>query len=89
MTRFLHEECKAIALRWIKDNPECAMKVFRPGRNTPELTYLGAPIEADFELSYANLAPHVTQVLDLAAPIEGAGGAVELVVIKERTVKVF
>ena len=58
----------AIPLRWIHNDIESARKVFGPG-----LTYLGAPIQADFKLSYEALAPYVTEVLDLAAPLEGAG----------------
>ena len=60
-------------LRWVKNNVEGSKFAFGPGRFTPELTYLGAPIFSDFELSYETLAPYVTKVLDLVAPLEGAG----------------
>jgi hypothetical protein len=70
-------------LRWVKDDVEGAKFAFI------NLTYLGAPIIADFELSYENLAPYVTKVLDLAAPLEGAGVTVKLVEIKGGVVKVW
>lgn len=72
----------------VNDLPSAEI-VFGGGRSTPPLTYLGAPIHADFELSYAALAPYVNAVLDLAAPIEGAGLSVVLVEIKDGKVKVF
>ena len=50
---------------------------------------MGAPINADFELSYESLAPYVTKVLDLAAPLEGAGLIIKLVEIKGGEVKVW
>lgn len=78
-----------IPLRWIKNDVEGAKFAFGGGRATPELTYLGAPIDADFELSYENLAPYVTAVLDLTAPLEGAGLVIKLVEIKEGKVKVW
>lgn len=53
------------------------------------LTYLGAPILADFELSYEALAPYVCRVLDLAAPLEGAGLSVKLVEIEGGSVRVW
>jgi hypothetical protein len=62
--------------------------VFGGGCVSHELTYLGVPIEADFELTYENLAPYVTQVLDLAAPIEGCGNFVKSIIIKNGTVEV-
>ena len=68
-----------IPLRWIKNDVANAKIAFGPGRvETPELTYLGAPIHADFELSYESLAPYVTEVLDQAAPLEGSGGKVKV-----------
>lgn len=79
----------AIPLRWIKNDLEGARSTFGPGRFTPALTYLGAPIQADFELNYENLAPYVITVLDLAAPLEGAGLTVKLVEIKGGKVKVW
>jgi hypothetical protein len=52
------------------------------------MTYLGAPVEADFPLSYESLAPYVAEVLDQAAPIEGAGLGIHSVQIKNGQVKV-
>jgi hypothetical protein len=46
-----------IPLRWVKNDVEGAKFAFGGGRVSPELTYLGAPIHTDFELSYENLAP--------------------------------
>ena len=80
---------KTIPLRWVKDNVEGAKFAFGGGPTTKELTYLGAPINADFELSYESLAPYVTKVLNLAAPLEGAGLTVKLVEIKGGEVKVW
>jgi hypothetical protein len=74
---------ETIPLRWIKDDIEGAKFTF------VNLTYLGAPINVDFELSYENLAPYVTKVLDLAALLEGAGLTVKLVEIKGGVVKVW
>lgn len=79
----------SIPLRWVKNDAESAEKAFGPGRVTPAFTYLGAPIQADFELTYANLAPYVTEVLDQAAPLEGAGVGIKLVEIKNGQVKVW
>lgn len=76
-------------LRWVKNNVEGAKFAFGPGRFTPELTYFGAPIFSDFELSYETLAPYVTKVLDLAAPLEGADLQIRLVEIKNGIVKVW
>ena len=76
-------------LRWVKDNVEGAKFAFGGGRRSPEYTYLGAPINADFQLTYENLAPYVTKVLDLAAPLEGAGLTIKLVEIKGGVVKVW
>lgn len=59
--------------------------VFGGGRVSPELTYLGAPIEADFEVTYENLAPYVRRVLDLTAAIED----VKSVKIKNGVVEVI
>lgn len=59
------------------------------GELRPELTYCGAPIRADFELSYEALAPYVTEVLDKAAALEGAGAEVALVEIRGGKVKVW
>lgn len=78
-----------IPTRWIKNDVANAKIAFGPGRATSEFTYLGAPISADFELSYENLAPYVTEVLDQAAPLEGAGVSVKLVEIKNGRVKVW
>ena len=61
-----------------------AKQVFGGGRVSSELTYLGVPIEADFEITYENLAPYVRRVLDLAAPIEGCGNLVQSVKNQER-----
>jgi hypothetical protein len=63
-----------IKLRWIHNNTGDAKKCFGGGRYASEFTYLGAPILADFELSYENLAPYVTEVLDL----EIKGGKVKV-----------
>ncbi len=76
-----------IPLRWIKNDIEGAKFAFRD--NGTEFTYLSAPISADFELSYESLAPYVTQVLDMAAPLEGHGLMIRLVEIKNNTVKVW
>jgi hypothetical protein len=65
------------------------VKVLKYGKTHIEFTYLGTPINADFELSYESLAPYVTKVLDLAAPLEGAGLTVRLVEIKGGIVKVW
>jgi hypothetical protein len=62
--------------------------VFGEGRSSPPLTYLGAPIDADFELSFEALAPYVVKVLDLAAPYEGGGHVVKRVEIKNGEVRV-
>lgn len=78
-----------IPLRWVKNDIEGAKFAFGGGRVSPELTYLGAPIHADFELSYESLAPYVTQVLDIAASLEGAGLDVKLVEIKGGVVEVW
>lgn len=81
-------ECKACG-----EVHECprvgyARLVFGGGRTTPPFTYLGAQIEADFELTYENLAPYARKVLDLAAPIEGVGRYVSRVKIKDGKVEV-
>lgn len=78
-----------VDLRWVKNDIEGAHFAFGEGRATPALTYLGAPIQADFKLSFESLAPFVTEVLDQAAPLEGAGLHVKLVEIKEGVVKVW
>ena len=65
-----------------------AKQVFGGGRVSPELTYLGVQIEADFEITYENLAPYVRRVLDLAAPIEGVYGFVHSIKIKNGVVEV-
>lgn len=78
-----------IPLRWVQNNIEGAKFAFGAGRTTPELTYRGAPIRADFPLSYEALAPFVTEVLDQAAPLEGAGIDVKLVEIQNGVVKVW
>lgn len=75
--------------RWVKNDVEGARFAFGGGRATPEFTYLGAPIQADFELSYEALAPYVTPVLDRAAALEGAGLVVRLVEIQAGKVKVW
>ena len=79
----------SIPLRWIGNDLKGAVFAFGGGRASPELTYLGAPIQADFEISYENLAPYVTSVLDQAALLEGAGLPVKLVEIKLGAVKVW
>jgi hypothetical protein len=78
-----------IPLRWIQNDVENAKIAFGGGRVTPPFSYLGAPIHADFELTYEALAPYVTAVLDLAAPLEGAGMSVALVEIRDGKVRVF
>lgn len=77
---------ESIPLRWVQNTVEGAKFAFGEG---PELKYLGAPIQADFELSHESLAPFVTAVLDQAAPLEGAGLDVRLVEIKGGQVKVW
>ena len=81
-------EKEIIPLKWIKNNLEGSKFAFG-SHGCPELTYLGAPINADFELSFEALAPYVTQVLDQAAPLEGAGITIKLVEIKNGVVKVW
>ena len=76
-------------LRWVKNDVEGARFAFGGGRASPPLTYLGAPIRADFELTFENLAPFVTEVLDQAAPIEGSGLSVKLVEIEGGRVHVW
>lgn len=70
------------------NTPKSAEVVFGGGRVSLPLTYLGAPIQADFELSFEALAPYVTHVLDMVAPIEGSGRRVTLVTIKNGVVTV-
>ncbi len=82
-------DIKSIELRWVTNSVEGAKFAFGEGRVTPEFTYLGAPIDADFPLTYENLAPYVTQVLDIAGPLEGAGLQVKLIEIKAGKVKVW
>lgn len=77
-----------IPLRWVKDDVEGARFAFGGGRVTPEFTYLGAPIQADFELTYENLAPYVTEVLNQAQPFLSAGLDVVLVEILGGKVRV-
>lgn len=69
-------------LRWVKNDSAAAECFFGGGRSTPEFTYQGAPISADFELTYANLAPYVTDILDQAAEIEAMGKRVTLIGIQ-------
>jgi hypothetical protein len=76
-----------IPLRWIKNTAEYAEKCFGEGK-TP-FTYCEAPIQADFTLTYENLAPYVTKILDKAAPLEGAGLYVRLIEIKDGKVLVW
>ncbi len=83
------EEMMQIPLRWVQNDVENAKKVFGEGRSTPAFTYCGAPIQADFELTYEALAPYVTEVLNLAAPIEAAGLQVKLIEIADGEVKVW
>lgn len=82
------ETIPAIPLRWVKNDVEAAKTFFGPGRTTPALTYSGAPIEADFPLTYEALAPYVHEILNQAAPIEAAEGFVGLVEIKNGLVQV-
>lgn len=79
------EMADLIPLRWIKNDIEGARFAFGEVAHT----YLGAPIQADFKLSLESLAPYVTEVLDLSAPLEGAGVRVALVEIKGGKVRVF
>ncbi len=79
---------KLIPLRWFNAR-EYAEFAFGGGCVTPPLTYFGAPIDADFELSLESLTPYATEVLDQAAPLEGAGITVKLVEIKGGKVKVW
>jgi hypothetical protein len=76
-----------IPLRWIKDDIEGAKFAFRQQGSL--FFYLNAPVHADFPLSFESLAPYVTRVLDLAAPLEGAGLFVKLVEIKNGKVRVW
>jgi hypothetical protein len=76
-----------IPLLWIKNDLEGARFAFRQEEDL--FFYLGAPVQADFPLSYETLAPYVIQVLDLAAPIEGAGIDIKLVEIKGGKAKVW
>jgi hypothetical protein len=76
-----------IPLRWIKNDVERARFAFR--ERGGHFFYLTAPVHADFPLSFDSLAPYVSQVLDLAAPLEGAGLTVKLVEIKGGKVKVW
>ena len=78
-----------IPLRVIKNDVEGAKFAFSGGRSSSELTYLGAPIQADFELSYESLAPYVIEVLDKAACLEGVGMFVRLVEVRGGVVKVW
>ncbi len=76
-------------LRWVGNDVRGAQFAFGAGRDSPELTYRGASISADFPLSYEALAPYVSEVLDQAAALEGAGLVVRLVEIQKGTVKVW
>lgn len=76
-----------IPLRWITNDIEGAKFAFREERG--HFFYLCAPVHADFKLSFEALGPFVQQVLDLAAPLEGAGLIVKLVEIKGGKVKVW
>ena len=78
-----------IPLQWVNNDVKGAEFAFGGGRNTPAFTYLGAAIHADFELTFENLAPYVTRVLDLAASLEGTGLSICLVEIKNGVVRVF
>jgi hypothetical protein len=77
-----------IPLRWIKNDLKGAEFAFNQ-KEDGRWYYCSAPINADFELSLETLAPYVTRVLDLAAPLEGTGLCVALVEIKADIVKVF
>lgn len=77
-----------IPLRWVKNDVQGAEFAFGGGRHTPPLTYQGAPVLADFELSYEALAPFVSEVLDQAATLEAKGHTVEAVEIKAGVVTV-
>ena len=76
-----------IPLRWIKNDIEGAKFAFR--EEGGHFFYLCAPVRADFKLSFETLAPYVSQVLDLAAPLEGAGLVIKLVEIKGGKVRVW
>lgn len=76
-------------LRLVSNDVANAKMVFGGGRSTPEFTYLGAPLHVDFELTYENLAPFVTEVLDQAALTEAAGLRVMLVEIRKGQVTVW
>lgn len=76
----------AVPLRWINNDIEGAKFAFDD--EAPH-TYCGAPINADFELTLENLAPYVTEVLNQAAPLEGAGLDIKLVEIVSGEVKVW
>ncbi len=78
-----------ISLRWTHNDLEAAKSTFGGGRETPEFTYCGAPINADFELTYENLVPFVTETLDQAAEVEAVGLSVKLIEIKNGKVKVW
>lgn len=76
----------SIPLRWVQDDLKGAAFAF--GEEPPH-TYQGAPIEADFDLTLESLRPYTTEVLEQAAPLEGAGLIVRLVEIKQGKVKVW
>lgn len=80
---------KPISLRWVKNDIEGSKFAFGGGRSSPEFTYCGAPIQADFELTYESLVPYLCEVLDKAACLEGTGVAVKLVEIKGGVVQVW
>lgn len=83
-----HNTISPIPLRWIGDNIDGSKFAFTDkGRGS--FTYLGAPINADFELSYENLATYITKILDQAATLEGCGLIIRLVDIKNNIVKVY
>ncbi len=80
-------EMAPIPLRWVGDNAKGAEFAFKIENG--RCFYLEAPVQVDFEPTFENLAPYVTKVLNLAAPIEGSGGFVSLVEIKGEVVKVW
>lgn len=79
---------RAPPLRWVQNDLKGADFTFNQ-KEDGRWYYLSAPINADFPLSLESLVPYVTQVLDLAAPLEGTGMCVALVEIKGGKVKVF
>ena len=76
-----------IPLKWIKNDAQGVNFAFN--QKGIHWFYLDAPITADFNINQDSLKPFVTEILNLAAPLEGLGLSVKLVEIKSGQVKVF